>query len=37
MSFYPTGHFVSILVSRMPVQQLLREVASIDTVAISQQ
>jgi hypothetical protein len=36
MSFYPTGHFVSILISRTPVQQLLREVASIDTVTISQ-
>ena len=30
MSFYPTGHFVSILLSRMPVRQLLDEVARAD-------
>jgi len=35
LSFYPTGHFVSILVTRMPVEQLLREVANTDVVAIS--
>lgn len=35
LSFYPTGHFVSILVTRMPVEQLLREVANTDAVAIS--
>ncbi|MGH8336524.1 MAG: hypothetical protein ACRETL_06855 [Gammaproteobacteria bacterium] len=35
LSFYPTGHFVSILVTRMPVKQLLREVANTDVVAIS--
>ena len=35
LSFYPTGHFVSILVTRMPVQQLLSEVANTDVVAIS--
>ncbi|HEX4211678.1 MAG TPA: hypothetical protein VHY56_14860 [Candidatus Binataceae bacterium] len=35
LSFYPTGHFVSILVTRMSVQQLLREVASTDVIAIS--
>lgn len=30
MSFYPTGHFVSILLSRMPVRQLLDDVARAD-------
>jgi Putative zinc-finger len=35
LSFYPTGHFVSILVTRMPVEQLLREVANTDALAIS--
>jgi hypothetical protein len=35
LSFYPTGHFVSILVTQMPVEQLLREVANTDVVAIS--
>ncbi len=30
MSFYPAGHFVSILVSRMPVTQLLNDVAAAD-------
>ena len=34
MSFYPAGHFVSILVSQMPVSQLLNDVAAADaTVA----
>jgi len=32
MSFYPTGHFVSILVSHMPVSQLLRDVAAADAI-----
>jgi hypothetical protein len=36
LSFYPTDHFVSILVTRMPLQQLLREVANTDSVTISQ-
>lgn len=36
LSFYPTGHFVSILVTRMPVRKLLREVAAADTMVISQ-
>jgi anti-sigma factor RsiW len=31
MSFYPAGHFVSILVSRMPVTQLLNDVAVADS------
>jgi anti-sigma factor RsiW len=31
MSFYPAGHFVSILVSRMPVTQLLNDVAASDS------
>jgi hypothetical protein len=31
MSFYPAGHFVSILVSRMPVNQLLNDVAVADS------
>ena len=31
MSFYPVGHFVSILVSRMPVNQLLNDVAAADS------
>jgi hypothetical protein len=35
LSFYPTGHFVSILVTQMPVEQLLREVADNDVVAIN--
>jgi hypothetical protein len=30
MSFYPDGHFVSIMLSRMPVQQMLEDVASAD-------
>jgi anti-sigma factor RsiW len=33
MSFYPTGHFVSILLSRMPVRQLLDYVAMADATA----
>lgn len=36
LSFYPAGHFVSILVSRMPLPQLLRYVASADTTTISE-
>jgi hypothetical protein len=36
LSFYPTGHFVSILVTRMPMRQLLREVAGTDTMVVSQ-
>jgi len=35
MSFYPTGHFVSILVSQMPVSQLLRDVAAADAIVAS--
>lgn len=35
MSFYPTGHFVSILVSQMPVSQLLRDVAAADATVAS--
>jgi anti-sigma factor RsiW len=35
MSFYSTGHFVSILVSRMPVSQLLRDVAAADAIVAS--
>ena len=35
MSFYPTGHFVSILVSKMPVSQLLRDVAAADAIVAS--
>lgn len=31
MSFYPAGHFVSILVSRMPITQLLNDVAAADS------
>jgi hypothetical protein len=31
MSFYPAGHFVSILVSRMPVTALLNDVAAADS------
>jgi Putative zinc-finger len=31
MSFYPAGHFVSILVSRMPVTQLLNDVVVADS------
>jgi hypothetical protein len=30
MSFYPDGHFVSILLSRMPVNQMLADVAMAD-------
>lgn len=30
LSFYPDGHFVSILLSRMPVKQLLEDVATAD-------
>jgi anti-sigma factor RsiW len=33
MSFYPAGHFVSILLSRMPVRQLLDYVAMADATA----
>jgi hypothetical protein len=36
LTFYPAGHFVSILVTRMPIRQLLRDVASTDTLIISQ-
>jgi anti-sigma factor RsiW len=35
MSFYSTGHFVSILVSHMPVSQLLRDVAAADAIVAS--
>jgi len=35
LTFYPTGHFISILVTRMPVYQLLSEVASNDVVAMN--
>jgi hypothetical protein len=36
LSFYPAGHFVSILVSRMPLHELLSNVASADTTLISE-
>lgn len=35
MSFYPAGHFVSILVSQMPVSQLLNDVAAADATVAS--
>jgi anti-sigma factor RsiW len=35
MSFYPDGHFVSILVSQMPVTQLLNDVATADSTVAS--
>jgi anti-sigma factor RsiW len=35
MSFYPAGHFVSILVSQMPVSQLLNDVAAADATIAS--
>jgi len=35
MSFYPTGHFVSILVAQMPVSQLLNDVAAADATVAS--
>jgi hypothetical protein len=31
LTFYPTGHFVSILVSRQPLQQLVWTVTLADT------
>ncbi len=35
LSFYPTGHFISILISRMPVTQLMRDIAAADLSGIS--
>ncbi len=35
LSFYPTGHFISILITRMPVMQLMRDVAAADPSGIS--
>ncbi|HVC44907.1 MAG TPA: zf-HC2 domain-containing protein [Candidatus Binataceae bacterium] len=35
LSFYPTGHYVSILVSRMPADQMIRDVAMADVGVIS--
>lgn len=35
LSFYPTGHFISILISRMPVTQMIRDVAAADPYGIS--
>lgn len=35
MSFYPAGHFVSILLSRMPVTQLIAAVATADATVAS--
>jgi anti-sigma factor RsiW len=35
LSFYPTGHFISILITRMPVTQLMRDVAFADPSGIS--
>lgn len=35
MSLYPAGHFVSILVSQMPVSQLLNDVAAADATVAS--
>ncbi|MBF6560391.1 MAG: zf-HC2 domain-containing protein [Candidatus Binataceae bacterium] len=34
LSFYPTGHYVSILVSRMPADQMIRDVAMADVGVI---
>jgi len=36
LSFYPVGHFVSILVSRMPLRQLVSYVASADTATVAE-
>ena len=35
LSFYPTGHYVSILISRMPAEQLINDVAMADVGVIS--
>lgn len=35
LSFYPTGHFISILISQMPVTQMIRDVAAADPYGIS--
>ena len=34
MSFYPTGHFVSILISPMPANQMIRDVAMTDASVV---
>jgi anti-sigma factor RsiW len=36
MSFYPAGHFVSILLSQMPVRQMLADVATADAADADQ-
>jgi hypothetical protein len=37
LTFYPTGHFVSMLVARTPVAHLIREVALADVASNTDQ